>query len=194
VVRLREPLPHSKRLALIGAYHYSGRATTTMVLGSLLATVRREPVLALDGSASEGALDTFLTHRNPAVVRDLAALPPPPSYEKIRARTTRLPFAAALGNRWRRLLSLSVALRQALDRAILHAVTGLFTLLAESVLEPNRVRVQAAGRPGTSAFLEERPDPTIELSSHVSTLPGRAQGAAAGPCRDAAQQAGHRPA
>lgn len=79
MVRLREPLPHSKRLALIGAYHYSGRATTTMVLGFLLATVRREPVLALDGSASEGALDTFLTHRNPAVVRDLAALPPPPS-------------------------------------------------------------------------------------------------------------------
>ncbi|MCT9008311.1 hypothetical protein [Streptomyces rhizosphaerihabitans] len=65
-----------------------------MVLGSLLATVRREPVLALDGSASEGALD--LTHRNPAVVRDLAALPPPPSYEKIRARTTRLPFASAI--------------------------------------------------------------------------------------------------
>lgn len=62
-----------------------------MVLGSVLAAVRGEPVLAFDGSASEGALDAFLTDRNPAVVRDLAALPPPPSYEKIRARTTRLP-------------------------------------------------------------------------------------------------------
>ncbi|MFJ5532671.1 SAV_2336 N-terminal domain-related protein [Streptomyces sp. NPDC093261] len=89
--RLREPLPHSRRLTLVGAYHYSGRATTTMVLGSVLAVVRGEPVLALDGSASEGALDAFLTDRNPAVVRDLAALPPPSSYEKIRARTTRLP-------------------------------------------------------------------------------------------------------
>ncbi|WP_432080252.1 SAV_2336 N-terminal domain-related protein [Streptomyces sp. WAC 04229] len=90
--RLRTaPLPHSRRLTLIGAYHYSGRATTTMVLGSLLAAARGEPVLALDGSASEGSLDAFLTDRNPAVVRDLAALPPAPSYEEIRARTTRLP-------------------------------------------------------------------------------------------------------
>ncbi|WP_215137929.1 SAV_2336 N-terminal domain-related protein [Streptomyces sp. ISL-96] len=88
--RLRVPLPHSRRLTLIGAYHYSGRATTTMVLGSLLATVRGEPVLALDGAASEGALDAFLTHRNGAVVRDLAALQPTPSYAEIRARTTRL--------------------------------------------------------------------------------------------------------
>ncbi|WP_051095183.1 SAV_2336 N-terminal domain-related protein [Streptomyces sp. LaPpAH-108] len=89
--RLRVPLSHSRRLTLVGAHHYSGRATTTMVLGSVLAAVRGEPVLALDGSASEGALDAFLTDRNPAVVRDLAALPDPSSYETIRDRTTRLP-------------------------------------------------------------------------------------------------------
>ncbi|MET8681033.1 SAV_2336 N-terminal domain-related protein [Streptomyces sp. NPDC004647] len=89
--KLRVPLPHSRRLTLIGAYHYSGRATTTMVLGSLLASVRGEPVLALDGAASEGSLDAFLTRRNAAVVRDLVALPDAPSYEEIRARTTRLP-------------------------------------------------------------------------------------------------------
>ncbi|MEU5221356.1 SAV_2336 N-terminal domain-related protein [Streptomyces toyocaensis] len=89
--RVRGPVPHSRRLTLVGAYHYSGRATTTMVLGSVLAAVRGEPVLALDGSASEGSLDAFLTDRNRAVVRDLAALPPNPSYEEIRARTTRLP-------------------------------------------------------------------------------------------------------
>ncbi|WP_077796725.1 SAV_2336 N-terminal domain-related protein [Streptomyces sp. JHA26] len=89
--RLRAPVAHSRRLTLIGAYYYSGRATTTMLLGSVLAAVRGEPVLALDGSASEGALDAFLTDRNPAVVRDLGALPPASSYEEIRARTTRLP-------------------------------------------------------------------------------------------------------
>ncbi|MYS54426.1 hypothetical protein GTW46_30935, partial [Streptomyces sp. SID6013] len=89
--RLRAPLPRSRRLTLIGAYHYSGRATTTMVLGSLLAAARGEPVLALDGSPSEGSLDAFLTRRNPAVVRDLAALPADVPYEEIRARTTRLP-------------------------------------------------------------------------------------------------------
>ncbi|GAA4021916.1 MULTISPECIES: SAV_2336 N-terminal domain-related protein [Streptomyces] len=89
--RLRAPLPYSRRLTLIGAYHYSGRATTTMVLGSLLAAVRGEPVLALDGSASEGSLAAFLPDRNRSVVRDLAALPPTASYEEIRARTARLP-------------------------------------------------------------------------------------------------------
>ncbi|MFC8076421.1 SAV_2336 N-terminal domain-related protein [Streptomyces sp. NPDC057307] len=89
--RLREPLPHSRRLTLVGAYHYSGRATTTTALGSLLAAVRGEPVLAIDGAASDGALDAFLgRRRNPAVVRDLAALPPGASYSEIRAFTTRL--------------------------------------------------------------------------------------------------------
>ncbi|WP_405912980.1 SAV_2336 family protein [Streptomyces sp. NBC_00963] len=89
--RLRRPLPYSRRVTLAGAYHYSGRATATMVLGSLLASVRAEPVLALDGAASEGSLDAFLTRRNEAVVRDLAALEPTPSYAEIRALTTRLP-------------------------------------------------------------------------------------------------------
>ncbi|MFD5267071.1 SAV_2336 N-terminal domain-related protein [Streptomyces sp. NPDC058335] len=91
LARLRAPLRHSRRLTLVGAYHYSGRATTTMVLGTLLAAVRGEPVLALDGAAHEGALDRFLSHRNPATVRDLAGLPADSSYEEVRALTTRLP-------------------------------------------------------------------------------------------------------
>ncbi|GAA4809399.1 SAV_2336 N-terminal domain-related protein [Streptomyces ziwulingensis] len=91
MARLRVALPHSRRVTLIGAYYYSGRATTTMVLGSVLAAVRGEPVLALDGSASEGSLDAFLSARNPAVVRDLAGLTATASYEEIRARTTRMP-------------------------------------------------------------------------------------------------------
>jgi hypothetical protein len=61
------------------------------VLGSLLATVRDEPVLALDGAATDGALDAFLSDRNPAVTRDVAALAPTPRYEEIRALTTRMP-------------------------------------------------------------------------------------------------------
>ncbi|MFF3884842.1 SAV_2336 N-terminal domain-related protein [Streptomyces sp. NPDC001914] len=89
--RLRTPLRRSKRVTLVGSYHYSGRATTTMVLGSLLATVREEPVLALDGAPSQGALDSFLTQRNPATLRDLATLPLDASYDEIRALTNHLP-------------------------------------------------------------------------------------------------------
>ncbi|MEU5073511.1 SAV_2336 N-terminal domain-related protein [Streptomyces asoensis] len=91
LARLRAPLSHGRRLTVVGAYHYSGRATTTMVLGSLLASVRGEPVLALDGAAHEGALGRFLTDRNPATVRDLAGLSADPSYDEVRALTTRLP-------------------------------------------------------------------------------------------------------
>ncbi|MFK4144273.1 SAV_2336 N-terminal domain-related protein [Streptomyces sp. NPDC004065] len=89
--RLRVPLPHSRRLTLLSAAHYSGRATVTVLLGSLLAAVRAEPVLALDGAPADGTLDFFLPRdRNPAVPRDLAALPPGPSYEAVRRCTTRL--------------------------------------------------------------------------------------------------------
>ncbi|MFI1027798.1 SAV_2336 N-terminal domain-related protein [Streptomyces sp. NPDC020951] len=91
LTRLRTPLRHGRRLTVVGSYHYSGRATTTMVLGSLLAAVRGEPVLAVDGAPHEGALDRFLTARNPATVRDLAGLPADPSYDEVRALTTRLP-------------------------------------------------------------------------------------------------------
>lgn len=90
LARLRTTLNRARRLTLIGAYHYSGRATTTMALGSLLAAVRGEPVLALDGAADEGALGSFLTRRNPATVRDLADLPAEASYEEVGARTTHL--------------------------------------------------------------------------------------------------------
>ncbi|WP_432191979.1 SAV_2336 N-terminal domain-related protein [Streptomyces sp. bgisy027] len=90
LARLRQPLRHARRVTLIGAYHYSGRATTTMALGSLLAAVRGEPVLALDGAADEAALGAFLTRRNPATVRDLADLPTGASYEEVRSHTTRL--------------------------------------------------------------------------------------------------------
>ncbi|WP_328449069.1 SAV_2336 family protein [Streptomyces sp. NBC_00386] len=92
--RLRKPLLRSRRITLVGAYHYSGRATTTMVLGSLLAAVRDEPVLALDGAPSEGALDSFLTARNRATLRDLAALAPDVTYDEIKALTSH--FASGL--------------------------------------------------------------------------------------------------
>ncbi|WP_225826618.1 SAV_2336 N-terminal domain-related protein [Streptomyces naphthomycinicus] len=89
---LRAALAHSRRVTLVGAFHHSGRATATMALGSLLAAARAEPVLALDGAATEGALGPFLpSGRNRAVPRDLAALPLGPSYDEVRALTTRLP-------------------------------------------------------------------------------------------------------
>jgi MinD-like ATPase involved in chromosome partitioning or flagellar assembly len=88
--RVGAPLPHSRRLTLVGTHHHSGRATATMVLGSLLAAVRGEPVLALDGAPGLGALHAFLTHRERPTLRDLAALPDGPSYEEITALTTRV--------------------------------------------------------------------------------------------------------
>ncbi|WBB62442.1 SAV_2336 N-terminal domain-related protein [Streptomyces sp. WMMC500] len=88
--RLRVPLSRSRRITLVGAYHYSGRATTTVALGSLLAAVRGEPVLALDGAATDGSLHAYVRGRGEARLRDLALLPADPTYPQISALTTEL--------------------------------------------------------------------------------------------------------
>ncbi|MFF3554341.1 SAV_2336 N-terminal domain-related protein [Streptomyces tsukubensis] len=89
---LRAPLPYGLRLTLAGGRMYDGRAGFTAALGSLLAAVRGEPVLALDGSPVGGALEQCLVEgRNPASWKEFAALPDGASYEQIRARTTVLP-------------------------------------------------------------------------------------------------------
>ncbi|MFF2009280.1 SAV_2336 N-terminal domain-related protein [Streptomyces sp. NPDC058195] len=90
LARLQAPMTYGRRLALMGAYYYGGRATTTMVLGQLLASVRDEPVLALDAAASAGDLSSFLPSGSRPVLRDLAALPPSAPYEEVRACTARL--------------------------------------------------------------------------------------------------------
>ncbi|GAA2550147.1 MULTISPECIES: SAV_2336 N-terminal domain-related protein [Streptomyces] len=97
--RLRVPLRQGLRLTVLGAHPNSGRSTTTVLLGSVLAAARGEPVLAVDGSPGQGALETFLTgdrFRNRAGVRDLALLPDDASYEEISARTSRLPSGLQL--------------------------------------------------------------------------------------------------
>ncbi|WP_420036702.1 SAV_2336 N-terminal domain-related protein [Streptomyces sp. cg28] len=92
VASLRIPLAHGPRITLIGAHPYSGRSTATVTLGSLIASVRRRPVLALDGAPEAGALAAYLPGgRNPATFRDAGSLPPGASYDAVRALTTRLP-------------------------------------------------------------------------------------------------------
>ncbi|MER5194855.1 SAV_2336 N-terminal domain-related protein [Streptomyces sp. NPDC002755] len=88
--RLRVPLDQGRRLTVLGAHAGTGRTVTTVVLGSLLATVRGEPVLALDGPPTDHALDVCLTDPRRATTRDIALLPPDAPYAEIRALTTRL--------------------------------------------------------------------------------------------------------
>ncbi|MGP4010167.1 SAV_2336 N-terminal domain-related protein [Streptomyces sp. 4N124] len=88
--RLRVPLRHGVRLTLLSVHARCGRATTTITLGSLLAAVRGEPALALDGAPTTGALHSFLEYGDPGTLRDLARLPGDASYPNIRHRTVRL--------------------------------------------------------------------------------------------------------
>ncbi|MEU9607514.1 SAV_2336 N-terminal domain-related protein [Streptomyces sp. NPDC048057] len=87
---LRTPLAYGRRVTLVGPAG-DERGALTVALGSLLAAVRGEPVLAVDGSPAEGALARFLRARNEASWKDLAALPPDASYEDVRGCATVLP-------------------------------------------------------------------------------------------------------
>ncbi|MFB7272566.1 SAV_2336 N-terminal domain-related protein [Streptomyces sp. NPDC056244] len=88
LTRLREPLTFSRRITVVGAGPSCGRGTTTFTLGSVLAAVRGEPVLALDGAPARGTLQDRLRRRNPATLRDLTTLPVDSAYDEIRRFTT----------------------------------------------------------------------------------------------------------
>ncbi|MFE6284997.1 SAV_2336 N-terminal domain-related protein [Streptomyces sp. NPDC057877] len=97
--RLRTPLRHGVRLTLLSAHPNSGRSTTTVLLGSVLAAARGEPVLAVDGAPDQGDLLNFVTGnrlRTLAGLREVARLPAGAPYEEIRARATRLPSGLQL--------------------------------------------------------------------------------------------------
>lgn len=93
------------------------------------------------------------------------ALPGPPLLRVLLdCQLTQLTTGRRHGRRHR--LLLRIQLREALDRIILRAVSGLLALLAEGVAETDRVRMRAAGGPGAAAVLEEGPHAAGELSGH----------------------------
>ncbi|MFZ4284340.1 SAV_2336 N-terminal domain-related protein [Streptomyces rhizosphaericola] len=91
VERASRPLAYSRRITLIGAERSCGRSTTTHALGTVIATVRGRPVLALDGAPDVGQVYARLTGRNRATVRSLTTLPLNTPYERVRSFTTMLP-------------------------------------------------------------------------------------------------------
>ncbi|GGY01162.1 protein kinase family protein [Streptomyces hiroshimensis] len=88
--RIRVPLVYSRHITVVGAHNGCGRVTTTFTVGSVIAAVRQEPVLALDGAPTLGDLYQRLTHRNPATLRNLTTLPTDSSHVDISRFTTRV--------------------------------------------------------------------------------------------------------
>lgn len=91
---VRRPLPHSRRITLIGAGTGSGRLTTTVALGSVLAAVRGEPVLALDGDPDHGELRDRFPQPEPTSLRQVSELPDDAPYDGLRPFLT--PTASGL--------------------------------------------------------------------------------------------------
>ncbi|MEV7414993.1 SAV_2336 N-terminal domain-related protein [Streptomyces sp. NPDC089919] len=88
---LRRPLAQSLRIAVAGAQPGCGRATVCVALGELLAAVRGEPVLAVDGAPASGDLGGRFPGVPPGTPHELARLPADAAYEEIRSYTAPLP-------------------------------------------------------------------------------------------------------
>nr|WP_269846210.1 SAV_2336 N-terminal domain-related protein [Streptomyces carminius] len=81
-------LLHSHRITVVGAHPGSGRATVTITLGSILAAVRGDRVLALDGAPGITDLAGKITDPVEASRYRLATLPTPVTYEQLRSFTS----------------------------------------------------------------------------------------------------------
>lgn len=83
-------------------------------------------------------------------------------------------------------------LREAFDRVVLRAVSGLLSLLAARVAETDRVGVGAVGGLGADAVLEEGTHAAGELSGDVATHPIQPRNHAQAPhCRSKVSERGH---
>ncbi|MEU1281499.1 SAV_2336 N-terminal domain-related protein [Streptomyces sp. NPDC005805] len=92
LARIRTPRTTSRHVTVVGAHPLAGRSTTTVVLGAVLAAVRGEPVLALDGAPGRGELHGRTgRRRNPATLREAAGLPGDCSHEDFRRLTAPTP-------------------------------------------------------------------------------------------------------
>ncbi|MFF7972671.1 SAV_2336 N-terminal domain-related protein [Streptomyces sp. NPDC007905] len=87
---VRRPLRHSRRITLVGVQPHSGRATTTVVLGSLFVALREQAALAVDGAPHIGDLHSHLPPGASSTPRRLTRLPPDAPYEEVRRHTGRL--------------------------------------------------------------------------------------------------------
>ncbi|AOR34174.1 hypothetical protein BFF78_26770 [Streptomyces fodineus] len=88
---VRRPLRHSHRIMLVGAGAHCARSTITVILGSLFVALRRQAVLALDGSPYTGDLHRRLPPDASSPPHVLTRLAPDAPYEEVRRYTNVLP-------------------------------------------------------------------------------------------------------
>ena len=75
--RSRTPLPGPRRIVVLGCTSGAGQTATALMLGQLLASLRTEPVAALDLNPGEGSLTRRLRKRPAATVGELLAIAGP---------------------------------------------------------------------------------------------------------------------
>jgi MinD-like ATPase involved in chromosome partitioning or flagellar assembly len=87
--RVRLPLPGPHRIVIIGCTSGAGQTVTALLTARMLASLRAEPVGALDLNPGEGSLAQWLGTAPAGNVRDLLGgtlpVPPPPGVEVISA-------------------------------------------------------------------------------------------------------------
>jgi MinD-like ATPase involved in chromosome partitioning or flagellar assembly len=85
--RIRRSPRGSHPIAVLGLKGGVGKTTVTVALGSVLAQVRGDPILALDADADSGNLADRAGHRADATIADLLARKNISHYNDVRAHT-----------------------------------------------------------------------------------------------------------
>lgn len=88
VERVRQPIYGDYNIAVVSVKGGVGKTSTAMCLGSTLASLRSDRIVAIDANPDFGTLSARVPSANPASIRDLLTSPDTDKYAHVRSYTS----------------------------------------------------------------------------------------------------------